>query len=444
MNHCYKYSAYVLTITFSVFSLRANQTPIECLFTDILGIPHSVTIARSELQSALTHGLKFDGSSIPGYSSIDKSDLHLKLDPATLKQGYYGNNSIIVCDVAQSENTPYARDARTILKEQIAHAQSLGINFLVGTELEFFVFHKRGESDLTTLKSIDADHYFSRDRSSQQKCFKDALFAIFDDQKLPIEKFHHEVASSQYEISLHYNDALSCADALILAKETVKEAADSLGFEITFMPKPFEMMNGSGMHIHFSCADKETGHNLFYSEEDPEQLSPYARSFIAGVLRRIKEISAFCNPTINSYKRLIPGYESPVYICWDMLNRSALIRIPQINHHQSQACRAELRSPDAMCNPYIVYALLLAAGLEGVTDSLTLPERIGYSAYSVNTDSIDKLPTSLAQALIELDHSAFVRGVLGDQLVDEFITLKRKELASFSRAITDWELLRYF
>lgn len=413
---------------------------VDCYFTDILGSLRSVTIPLNAAKRVLKHGTEFDGSSISGYSSIYESDMHLQPDLNTFK--IVDGTARIICDVYENAHEPYAADPRSILKKQLARARELGYEFYVGPELEFFILN---EGNTTPL---DKDRYFDASSSMYIDNQKKGLLNALVRNGIAVEKLHHEVAAGQYEMSIHYGDALEIADQIVLAKQIVTMQADAFGLRATFMPKPFTTMNGSGMHVHFSLYDTANQCNAFYDTHDSVYLSTTARNFIGGILKYIPEMSALCNPTINSYKRLVAGYEAPVYICWATKNRSALIRIPQIDASEASAARAEIRSPDAMSNPYILFAALLAAGLEGLEGEQNLEQPIEKNLYKLSQEQvkdlgISVLSASLTQALHSLQESDFARRTLGQRFIEEFVSLKEKEVLNFNRSITDWEWQRY-
>lgn len=413
---------------------------VDCYFTDILGSLRSVTIPLNAAKRVLEHGTDFDGSSIPGYSSIYESDMHLQPDLNTFQ--IVDGTARVICDVHENAHEPYQADPRSILKKQLARARELGYEFYVGPELEFFILNEGSTTP------VDKDRYFDASSNTYIDNQKKGLLNTLVRNGIAVEKLHHEVASGQYEMSIHYGNALEIADQIVLAKHIVERQADSFGLRATFMPKPFTNMNGSGMHVHFSLYNTTNQCNAFYDNHDSVNLSAVARHFIAGILKYIPEMSAICNPTINSYKRLVIGYEAPVYICWATKNRSALIRIPQIDACESSAARAEIRSPDATSNPYVLFAGLLAAGLAGLEEAHHLQVPIEKNLYKLSQEQVRELdimilPENLTQALSCLRESDFAHRALGYRFVEEFLSLKEKEVLNFNRSITDWEWQRY-
>lgn len=427
-----------------------NICYVDFLFTDILGELRSVTVPLCQVYSALHHGIKFDGSSIAGYSTIYQSDMHLKPDIATCKiissKLSQPAHARIICDVYKTETEPYEADPRWILKQHMEYTrQQLGYTFNVGPELEFFMVTI---SDDSTLAPCDTQRYFDCECSTSAKQQQVDLINALLENNIAVEKLHHEVAPGQFEISISYADALSMADQIVLAKHVIKQYATSIGMKATFMPKPIHGINGSGMHVHFSLFDEINAKNAFYQAGADAHLSPIAQQFIAGVLKSIPHASAFCNPTVNSYKRLVAGYEAPVYVCWAKKNRSALIRIPQINECQPSAARAELRSPDGMSNPYVLFSLLLRAGIEGIENQENLQPPLDENTYKLLPEELLKngvttLPSSLQNSLQLLHDNAFVVRALGARFVHEFLHLKRKEVEAFNRYVTNWEVDRY-
>ena len=419
---------------------------IEYCFTDpIEGKLRSITYPVQSLKRAVNEGFSFDGSSILGFTPITESDLQLKADLNTItgvlpwtRDG--SSTARVITNIYQTNNKRFFGDPRFILQQQLERAQSMGYEFLVGTELEFYMFN--GE----TKNPIDQREYFDATSSFMQQNDIAALFSVFGQMGIEVEKFHHEVGPGQYEISLRYDNALKMADMIMLAKHTLKQFGDHMKTPISFMPKPFSDHNGSGMHIHFSLYDKEHNTNLFYDAQNELQLSALGKSFIAGVLHRIAEVSLLFNSSINSYKRLVPGFEAPIFICCGQKNRSALIRLPHAPN--AHAVRAELRSPDALCNPYLAFAALLKAGLEGITNGLTLAQIITENLYELEHQQvldakITMLPTSFEQALHLFEQSEFAQELLGQKLFEEIISFKKEELQEYNTTITEWELKRY-
>ncbi len=428
-----------------------NVTFIDYLFTDIYGHAKVVTYHASTVEGMVKNGFNFDGSSIPGMTSISESDMVAYPDMQTLAllpwSDYEQKTARVICDVYEDEHTPYAGDPRYVLKQAITEARTMGFDFFVGPELEFFLCDENFNN--TSLTPADNQGYFDDTRNPSMSDFKTSLFAALLSQNVMIEKIHHEVGPGQYEMSFKYNDALTIADQLIITKQTMRVLCKLNNLKVTFMPKPFHGQNGNGMHIHFSLWDRIQNCNAFYAKDDPAKLSPTAKHFIAGVLAHITGLNALFNPTINSYKRLVPGFEAPINLCWGTKNRSAMIRIPRVNDDQPYAVRAELRSADPMANPYLAFAALLHAGLDGIKNNLPLAAPIEDNLYHISADErmkrgIKALPHSLEHAITLLQQSALAKEILGECLLTEFVKNKQQEIAQYNTFITDWEIQTYF
>lgn len=416
---------------------------VNFLFSDLLGDIKEVCIPIDHVESALNDGLYFDGSSIPGCAKISQSDMLLKPDISTTRiipwlQGT-NKSALIICDIWQDKYTPFAGDPRGVLKYVAQEAERHGYLLNVGPELEFFVLNQ----DNTP---IDTQTYFNIQTDIKRSIHNYSLLHLLKNISINVEKLHHEVASGQYEFSIKYGQPLEVADQVMLAKYTLNTVFQEFGYKVTFMPKPFAAQNGSAMHIHFSLWDTITGQNAFYEESDPQQLSSVGKQFIAGVLHHIPSISVIFNPTVNSYKRLVPGYEAPVYICWGTKNRSALIRMPEV--HGPNGIRGELRCPDPLCNPYLAFTALLKAGFDGIVNERQTPRPIEQNLYKMSEKERKKtlvasLPTSLEHALELFKKSDFAREAFGEQLVINFIALKEKEIRAYNMQVSDWELATY-
>lgn len=414
---------------------------VSFLFIDITGETRTIDVPINQAHKAFEDGLTFDGSSIPGCTEIYASDMLIKPDIETVRivPWFVGVNklAVVICDIYKDEKTKYASSPRTILKKVIDEAQALGYTLNVGAELEFFLLKK------DTLEPIDTKGYCAAETNAQYAIQKSSLLHLLTNFGIAVEKIHHEVATGQYEIALRYSDALSVADQLILTKYVLQSVAQEYGYKVAFMPKPFIDQNGSALHLHFSIWDSFQFSNLFYGENN--QLSPLAQQFIAGVLTHIKELTALFNTSINSYKRLVPGYEAPTYICWGSKNRSSLIRIPQA--YSAQGARAELRSPDPLCNPYLAFAALLKAGLQGIQKKYTLANAVEQNLYHLNKQecallNLASLPTSLDEAINAIEQSSIARSLMGKAL-DVFVQLKRDEIHAYNTHISAWELNHY-
>ncbi len=427
---------------------------ISLLFTDpIHANLKEVLIPFNKYQAALKTGLSFDSSSIPGFGNkkgkdqITESDMVLKIDQDTTIIAPQGKGRYKIaqcmCDVFVNEHEAYAGHPRTILKQALDEAHQLGYSFVVGPELEFFLTHKNSFTEV-----VDQDSYFSAQTDSNLQTFKCVVVETLQKHGIDVEKWHHEVAIAQHEMSFKYDNALAMADQLVCAKHIIQALCKQYNYEVTFMPKPYFGINGSGMHLNVSLFENETGKNAFYEQENPDNLSNIALHFIAGILNRLKEITLILNPTINSYKRLVPGYEAPRTICWGKINRSSAIRIP-LNRGVPKATRIELRSPDPKTNPYLAFTLMLKAGLEGIKNQEKAPEPLEENVFhlspeTLNERMIDTLPATLQEAIDLFSQSAFARSALGEQLFNEIIKAKQIEAHLFATTVTNWELSTYF
>jgi glutamine synthetase len=423
-----------------------NVSFIRLWFTDILGQVKSFAITMDELEGALEHGMGFDGSSITGYQSIEESDMIAMPDMDTFELVPWrpADKPVgrMICDVLTPDRQPYVGDPRYILKLALERARKLGFDhFYLGPELEFFYFKndqgteildKGGYFDLTTL---DVASDLRRDTVN-------ALRAM----GIIIEYSHHEVGPSQHEIDMRYADALKMADNVITYRVVVKEIAQQHGVYATFMPKPLFGHNGSDMHTHQSLFKGKK--NAFFDAKDPQNLSDTAKHYIAGLLKHAREMSAVFAQTVNSYKRLVPGYEAPVYIAWSRRNRSALVRVPMYHPGQENATRAELRCLDPACNPYLTFAAMLHAGLEGVEKKYKFNAPMEQNLYHLSDAEraklgITSLPSTLGEAIGEFENSPLMRKALGDHIYDRYIDLKKAEWEEYRIQVTKWEMDRY-
>jgi glutamine synthetase len=414
-------------------------------FTDVLGSLKSFAVTPAELENAFNEGMGFDGSAIEGFARVEESDMVAYPDPSTFAilpwRAGAGGTARMFCDIKRPDGKPYNGDPRNVLKKVVAKAAAMGYTMQVGPELEFFYFKdstgtevldQGGYFDLTTL---DAGGDLRRDTIN-------ALHAL----GIQVEYSHHEVAPSQHEIDLHYNEVSQMADHVMTYRLTVKQIAQSQGVYATFMPKPIFGVNGSGMHVHQSLF--KGNRNAFFDANDEYNLSAVGKSYIAGLLRYVKEICLVTNQWVNSYKRLIPGYEAPVYICWSRRNRSAMVRVPLYKPGKENATRVELRNPDPACNPYLAFAAMLAAGLKGIEEGLELPPEASDNIYEMTNAEreavgIGSLPEDLYQAILEFDKSAFVREALGDHVCDYLIRNKWAEWNEYKALVTPYEIDRY-
>jgi len=418
---------------------------IRFWFTDVLGFLKSFAVTPAELEGAFEEGMGFDGSSIEGFARIEESDMVAWPDPSTFAmipwRAGAGGTARMFCDIKQPNGDPYDGDPRNVLKKVVKKADDLGFTMNVGPELEFFYFQDSldtkvldhgGYFDLTTL---DAGTDLRRDTIN-------ALHAL----GIPVEYSHHEVAPSQHEIDLHYKDVLTMADQVMTYRLTVKEIAQAKGLYATFMPKPMHGVNGSGMHVHQSLF--KGPRNAFFDPSDEYNLSAIGKSYIAGLLAHIKEICLVTNQWVNSYKRLVPGYEAPVYVCWSRRNRSAMVRVPLYKPGKENATRIELRNPDPSCNPYLAFAAMLAAGLDGIEKGMELMPEATNNIFEMTEDErakagITSLPEDLFQAISQFEKSDFVRSALGDHVCDYLIRNKWAEWDEYKALVTPYEISHY-
>jgi glutamine synthetase len=424
---------------------KYNVRFVRIWFTDILGIPKSFAININELDGAFSEGMGFDGSSIEGFARIHESDMVAKPDPTTFRivPWRQQENSVarMFCDIQNPNGSPYEGDPRYVLKRNLARIKDKGYSFNVGPELEFFYFKNDQGTEL-----LDQGGYFdltTLDAASDLR--RDTILAL-DAMGIDVEYSHHEVAPSQHEIDLRYDDALKMADTVMTYKIAVKEVARRYGYYATFMPKPIFGQNGSGMHCHQSLFQGKK--NVMYSAGDPFHLSDEGKYYIAGLLKHAPEITAVTNQWINSYKRLVPGYEAPVYICWARRNRSALVRVPMYKPGKEVATRVEFRSPDPGANPYLAFSVMLAAGLAGIANKYDLPAPQEEDIYHM-TDAerkglgITSLPGSLNDAIELTEKSELVKEALGDHVFNAFIANKKAEWDDYRMNVTQWELKKY-
>jgi glutamine synthetase len=423
---------------------------ISLQFTDIMGMIKSVTIPVGRLEEALSQGIWFDGSSIEGFARIYESDLMLVPDPVTYQVFPWGaperRRARLICDVYGPGGEPSPNVPRLALKRTLAQAVEQGYVYNVGPEFEFFLF-ERNDVQPTRPVPHDVGSYFDfspRDKA-QQVC-SEVILAL-EEMGMQVETSHHEAATGQHEIDLRYADALTSADNAVTFKYTVRAVAAPQSIYASFMPKPIFGIAGSGMHVHQSLFDTG-GRNLFYDPDDEYNLSRLAHSFIAGQMEHARALAAVVAPTVNSYKRLTPGYEAPVYICWAQLNRSALIRVPAHGPQRESAARVELRCPDPSANPYLAFAVMLAAGLDGIKRDLIPPPPVNEDVYDfderdLRERAIGTLPGTLAEALNALERDAVIQEALGPAITEAFLRAKRTEWEEYRIRVTNWELERY-
>ena len=418
---------------------------IQFWFTDVLGVLKSFAITPSEMEEGLTEGMGFDGSSVEGFARIQESDMIAKPDPRTFQMVPWRDGERPVarmfCDIMNPDGTPYEGDPRYVFKRLLKKAADKGYTFYVGPELEYFYF-----ADERGTEIIDQGGYFDsrvRDRGSDLR--RETIFAL-QSMGIQVEYSHHEVAPSQHEIDLRYDEGLKMADKTMTYRIIVKEIARQKGYYATFMPKPLFGVNGSGMHVHQSLFQGDR--NAFYDPDDRFHLSELGKQYIAGIMRHAPEITAVTNQWVNSYKRLVPGYEAPVYVSWARRNRSAMVRVPMYKPGKERATRIEFRSPDPSCNPYLAFAVMLGAGLEGIEKKYQLPEPIEEDIFEMNpaerrAHGITDLPGNLYAAILETEKSDLVRKVLGDHIFNKFIENKKIEWDAYRTHVSQFELDRY-
>ncbi len=419
---------------------------IQLWFTDVLGTPKGFSITPAELENALADGMIFDGSSIDGFSRIQESDMILMPDATTFQilPWQIENASVarVICDVLNDDGTPFEGCPRRVLKKTLDMTKELGYIFYVAPEIEYFYF----KEDLSKPICLDNGSYFDLTVSDLATELRKRTVVALEDMGIPVEHAQHEDAPSQHEIDLRYTDAMTMSDTVMTTRLIIKSLASQKGVIASFMPKPLEFEQGSGMHSHFSLFEGDV--NCFADPAQEYGLSQLAKNFIAGVLHFSSDITAVTNQWVNSYKRLVPGYEAPVNISWARNNRSALVRIPVAKKGNLEATRFEYRAIDSACNPYLVFALILAAGLKGIEGSMQLPEETSVNLYSLDydvfsTEAQNPLPNNLKSAIEQMEKSEFVHEILGDHVFEWFLKNKKQEWAKYARHVTDFEINRY-
>ncbi|WP_371415182.1 type I glutamate--ammonia ligase [Methanogenium sp. MK-MG] len=423
-----------------------NVKFVRLQFSDIQGLPKNVAIPAWQAEKALTEGISFDGSSIEGFARIEESDMVLKPDISTYALLPWRREECpvarFICDVHMPDGTPFEGDPRYILKKALAEAKEMGYTFNTGPELEFFLF-KLDEEGMPTIVPQDRGSYFDLAPTDLAEDVRSEIVLALTDMGFEIEASHHEVAESQHEIDFKYGDALKTADNVITFKYATKSIALQNGLNATFMAKPKSGICGSGMHVNASLF--RDGENVFYDPEAPLQLSETALHFIAGVLEHAKSITRIANPTVNSYKRLVPGYEAPVYVSWSAQNRTALVRVPS---PRGKSTRMELRSPDPTCNPYLTFAAILAAGLDGIKKQLVPPAGVNQNIFEMTDEErsrshIDTLPGDLITANRHLLEDTLICNTLGSHVIDGLNSIAQMEWDSFRTAVHPWEIEQY-
>jgi glutamine synthetase len=421
---------------------------IRLWFTDILGNLKSFAISPAELENALGDGMTFDGSSIDGFSRIQEADVLAIPDPDTFEVLPWGDpktpEARVFCDIHNLDGTPFEGDPRQVLRRHVRAAHDQGLTFYVAPDIEFFYFSPPEPGQ--PPRPVDEGSFFDLTTNDVSGSLRKQTIRTLEAMGIPVEYSFHEDAPSQQEIDLRHTDALSMADSVMTFRIVVREVAAANGLHATFMPKPVEGVQGSGMHIHLSLFRGDD--NAFYDAGDEYFLSPLAKSFMAGLLRHANEITAITNQTVNSYKRLVPGFEAPVHISWARNNRSGLIRVPIAKRGNPTATRIEYRSPDPGCNPYLAFSVILAAGLKGVADGYELPVEADANLFEIGDDvlaklGIEQLPQSLSEALRAMEGSEVVHAALGEHIFEWFLRNKRTEWRSYKTHVSTFEIDRY-
>ncbi len=435
-------------ISYIIKQAKENNVKfIRLWFSDILGFLKSFAIVADELEEALEDGIPFDGSSIEGFARIDESDMLAVPDPETFQILPWRSNeksavARMICDIRRPDGTPYESDPRQVLKKALTHAHDLGYIFYVGPELEFFYF----ANDDAPPKTLDKGGYFDLTPLDIASDLRRDTVMMLEQVGIDVEYSHHEGAPSQHEIDLRYTDALSMADSIMTTRLIVKEVAAQHGYFASFMPKPLTEFNGSGMHTNMSLFRNES--NVFYDENNPDKLSLTGQQFVAGILRHAPELTLIANQWVNSYKRLTPGFEAPTHIAWAYLNRSHLLRVPALKRGRQESMRVEIRSPDVACNPYLLFAVLLNAGLEGIENEYEpIPPTEAMMEKLSDSDrkrlGVGQLPVDLDQAITAATDSDLLRRTLGDHMYHKLLENKKIEWRKFMSRVTDYEWERY-
>ncbi|MDQ1429920.1 MAG: glutamine synthetase [Actinomycetota bacterium] len=419
---------------------------VRLWFTDVLGSLKSFAITPAELETALEEGMTFDGSAIQGYSRVQESDMLAMPDPSTFEivpwRGEDAPVARMFCDIKHLSEEPFEGDPRYVLKRNLEHAREKGFTFYTAPEMEFFIF----ESADTPPIPLDHAGFFDLTQLDMVSDLRRQTIVTLEAMGIPVEYSFHELGPSQHEIDLRYTDALTMADNVMTFRQVVKQVATELGVYATFMPKPIEGAFGSGMHTQVSLFEGDV--NAFHDPGDEFGLSKVGRCFIAGLLYHAREITAVTNQTVNSYKRLIAGYEAPVHVSWARNNESALVRLPAPKKGKESSTRIEFRSPDPACNPYLAFSVMLAAGLKGVEEGYDLPPEATNNIYEMTpeeraAEGIGSLPQSLTEAISAMEESELVAETLGEHVFDYFIRNKRAEWLDYKAHVTPWELDRY-
>ena len=419
---------------------------IRLQFTDLFGSLKNLAVTTSQLERVLDNAISFDGASIEGFVKIENSDLFLYPDLDTFCifpwRPQHGKVARFICDVYYADGTPFEGDPRFILKNVVDEASELGYRIDVGPECEFFLFHTDDMGRPTTVTHEEAGYFDVGPMDLGENARRDMILTL-EEMGYVVEASHHEDAPAQHEIDFQYDEVMKAADGIMTVRLAVKTVAKRHGLHACFMPKPKSGVNGSGMHINISLS--KDGVNVFYDPEDPIHLSKEGYYFIGGIMKHIRAITAVTNPLVNSYKRLVPGYEAPVYIAWSVTNRSPLIRIPAMNDKRQ---RIELRSPDSAANPYLALAVCMAAGLDGIKNKIMPPESVDGNIFAMSEEErkalgIECLPDNLLEAINDLEQDPLICGVLGEHATKRFVEAKKKEWEEYRASVSEWEVERY-
>ena len=433
-------------IEYALKEARDNDVKfIRLWFADILGNLKGFAITVEELESALTRGMGFDGSAIEGFARAEEKDLYALPDPNTFAVLPWRprENAVarMFCDIVNPDETPFEGDPRFVLRRNIERAARMGFTYYVGPEIEYFYF----KNDVYP-EPLDSGGYFDQNATDLATDLRRETVLMLEELGVPVEASHHEVSPSQHEIDLRHTDAMTMADTVMTYRVVVKEIAQRNDCYATFMPKPLAGVNGSGMHIHQSLF--KGGHNAFYDAEDPDKLSDTGRYFIAGLLKHAREITSVTNQWVNSYKRLVPNFEAPIYVTWATVNRSDLVRLPSYKPGREESRRIEYRAPDPACNPYLAFSVMLAAGLAGVEKEYELPDAAEADVFDLSEAErtergIESLPNNLLEALRITEDSELVRNALGDSVFNSFVENKKIDWERYRSQVTDYEVSRY-
>jgi glutamine synthetase len=417
---------------------------IRLWFTDVLGFLKSFAITPAELEGALEEGMGFDGSAVEGFARVQESDMLARPDPATFQvlPGAVGPiEARMFCDIVTPDGSPFPGDPRWVLRRNLENAATKGFTFYVHPEMEFFLFRSSERPE-----PLDQGSYFDLTPLDSAQDFRRQAIQTLEAMGISVEYSHHEVAPSQHEIDLRFADALTMADNIMTYRLVVKEVAQARGMHATFMPKPIQGQWGSGMHTHVSLFEGDR--NAFFDPKDPAHLSRVGRQFVAGLLRHAREMTAVLNQWVNSYKRLVPGYEAPVHVCWSRHLRSAFVRVPSAKPNKAASARIEIRSPDPACNPYLAFSVMLAAGLRGIDEAYELPVEVSEDVDAMTPEDraargIASLPEDLFEAVREMERSELVAEALGEHVFAEFLENKRLEWDQYKTYVSPFELQRY-